>query len=143
MSTPGRYDLERFVTAQAGNFEQACAELAAGAKQSHWMWFMFPQLKGLGSSPTAQYFAIASLDEARAYLAHAVLGPRLEQATILVLDHASRPLRQIFGTPDDLKFRSSMTLFAQAAEPGSVYARALERMCGGADQATLRLLASR
>ena len=143
MSTPGRYDLERFVTAQAGAFDQACAELAAGAKQSHWLWFMFPQLKGLGSSPTAQYFAIASLDEARAYLAHPVLGPRLEQATILALDHASRPLRQIFGTPVDLKFRSSMTLFAQAAEPGSVYARALERMSGGADQATLRLLAGR
>lgn len=140
MSTPDRYDLERFVTAQEGAFEQACAELAAGRKQSHWMWFIFPQMKGLGFSATAQYFGIASLEEAQSYLAHPVLGPRLEETTRLALGHAGTPLRQIFGTPDDLKFRSSMTLFAEAAKPGSVYAQALERMCGGVDPATLRLL---
>ena len=109
------YDLARFLVAQDPVFERACAELAAGHKQSHWMWFVFPQLRGLGSSPTAQRYAIGSLDEARAYLAHPILGARLRRCTELVNRLEGRSAQQIFGYPDDLKFRSSMTLFARAA----------------------------
>ena len=109
------YDLARFLAAQDPVFTRACAELAAGHKQSHWMWFVFPQLRGLGSSPTAQHYAIGSLDEARAYLAHPTLGARLRRCTELVNRLEGRSAQQIFGHPDDLKFRSSMTLFARAA----------------------------
>ena len=141
MSTPDPYDLDRFVAAQEGIFEQVCAELEAGSKRGHWMWFIFPQMKGLGMSLTAQQFGISSLDEARAYLAHPLLGPRLQTATQLALGHAQTPLREIFGTPDDLKFRSSMTLFASAAGPDSVFQDAVDRMCGGEpDPLTLRLI---
>jgi uncharacterized protein (DUF1810 family) len=142
MSTPEPFDLTRFVTAQEGVYKRACRELRAGCKQSHWMWFMFPQMRGLGVSAMAQHFGIRSLAEAQAYLAHPLLGPRLEEATRLALGHASTPLRQIFGSPDDLKFRSCLTLFAEVAGPDSVYAEALERMCGGvADPTTLELIA--
>lgn len=142
MSTTDAFDLARFAAAQEGVFERACAELEAGSKQSHWMWFVFPQMKGLGFSQAAQFYGIGSLEEARAYLAHPLLGPRLEQATRSVLMHAGRPLREIFGTPDDLKFRSSMTLFAAAAGPQSIYEDAIRRMCSGArDARTLALIA--
>jgi len=109
------YNLNRFVAAQNAVFAQVCAELAAGEKHSHWMWFIFPQLRGLGSSPMAQRYAIGSLDEARAYLAHPLLGERLRRCTGLVNRLEGRSAQQIFGHPDDLKFRSSMTLFARAA----------------------------
>jgi uncharacterized protein (DUF1810 family) len=109
------YDLARFLVAQDPVFARVCAELAAGHKQSHWMWFVFPQLRGLGSSPTAQRYALGSLDEARAYLAHPILGARLRRCTELVNRLEGRSAQQIFGHPDDLKFRSSMTLFARAA----------------------------
>ena len=109
------YDLERFVEAQAGLYRQVCAELAAGEKRSHWMWFIFPQLAGLGGSPMARRYAIASLAQARAYLAHEPLGARLLECTALVNAVTARPVGEIFGYPDDLKFRSCMTLFAHAA----------------------------
>ncbi|GLK79201.1 DUF1810 domain-containing protein [Methylopila turkensis] len=135
-----RYDLDRFVAAQEPVFAQALAELKAGEKRSHWIWFVFPQLKGLGASPTAAFYGVASLGEARAYLAHPVLGARLDEAVTAVLRWEGRPLRRIFGTPDDLKFRSSMTLFAAAAD-GGPYASAIARMCGGEpDPRTLALL---
>ena len=108
------YNLSRFVAAQNPVFSEVCAELAAGHKQSHWMWFIFPQLRGLGTSPMAQRFAIGSLAEARAYLAHPLLGERLRTGTQLVNRVDGRTVEAIFGYPDYLKFRSSMTLFASA-----------------------------
>jgi uncharacterized protein (DUF1810 family) len=132
------YDLDRFVVAQAPVFETAIAELRAGRKRSHWMWFVFPQLKGLGLSSTAQHFGIASLDEARAYLDHPVLGPRLDLATRAVIAAPAPSLHALFGSPDDMKFRSSMTLFQKVRpEP---FRAALERWCDGPDERTLRLL---
>ncbi|MCB8837039.1 DUF1810 domain-containing protein [Aurantimonas sp. VKM B-3413] len=127
------FDLDRFVTAQEGVFETALAELRAGRKRTHWMWFVFPQLRGLGHSPTAQHFGIASLEEARAYLSHALLGPRVTEATEAVLGVTGCSLHQIFGSPDDMKFRSSMTLFERAAAEGGggPFARALDQWCGG------------
>jgi uncharacterized protein (DUF1810 family) len=109
-------NLARFITAQQGVYARVLAELAAGRKESHWMWFVFPQLAGLGSSPTAQHFAIVSLAEARAYLAHPLLGARLRECTALVIGLEGTTAQAIFGYPDDLKFRSCMTLFAHAAE---------------------------
>ena len=136
------FDLQRFVDAQAPVFDTACAELRAGRKASHWMWFVFPQLRGLGHSAMAERYGIASLAEARAYLDHPLLGPRLQACTRLVLQVQGRGLHDIFGSPDDLKFGSCMTLFAQAAAKGSVFAQALRDCCDGhADAATLRLLA--
>ncbi len=123
------FDLERFVTAQHPVIGMVLDELAAGAKRSHWMWFVFPQLKGLGHSPMASHYGIGSLDEARAYLVHPVLGPRLGRCTDLAVAARDRGLRAIFGSPDDMKFRSSMTLF-EAAGPGP-FALALEALCGG------------
>jgi uncharacterized protein (DUF1810 family) len=137
-----RFDLARFVTAQESTFETALAELRSGRKRSHWMWFVFPQLRGLGSSSTARFFCLASLEEARAYLGHPVLGPRLREVTQAVLQLGGRSLREIFGSPDDLKFRSCMTLFALAdASPDGAFRDALARCCNGiADEATLRLI---
>ena len=136
-----RYGLQRFVDAQAGVFEQVCSELRAGRKRSHWMWFIFPQIKGLGSSPMAMRFAISSLAEARAYLDHAVLGPRLRECCEIVVGVAGRSVDEIFGYPDDLKFHSSMTLFAQAAVENRVFLDALEKYFGGElDRATLERL---
>ncbi|HMO43886.1 MAG TPA: DUF1810 domain-containing protein, partial [Phenylobacterium sp.] len=109
--TEDAYDLERFVAAQAGVIETALAELRGGRKRSHWMWFVFPQLKGLGQSSMAWLYGLDGLAEARAYLAHPVLGPRLEAATALVRDSPAVSLNALFGAPDDLKFCSSMTLF--------------------------------
>ncbi|GAA4603163.1 uncharacterized protein (DUF1810 family) [Actinoplanes octamycinicus] len=133
-------DLERFVRAQDGVYQQARAELAAGSKRSHWMWFVFPQLAGLGSSPTARAFAIRDLDEARAYLAHPVLGPRLIECAETLLAVEGRTAAQIFGYPDDLKLRSSMTLFAEAATDPGVFRQVLERYYDGPDPRTRELL---
>jgi len=135
------FDLDRFLSAQASVFETALAELQAGAKRSHWMWFIFPQIRGLGMSSMAERYGIVSLEEARAYLAHPVLGARLRRCTEAVLQVKSRTLHQIFGSPDDVKFRSSMTLFALAeAEDGGIYRQALDLYCGGEmDQRTLEL----
>ena len=137
------HDLARFVDAQAGGVHDAAiAELRRGRKTSHWMWFVFPQLAGLGHSSTSQYYGLGSLDEARAYLAHPLLGTRLQQcaATLEALD-ANVTAREVFGTPDDLKLRSSLTLFAQAAGPGSIYERLLERYYAGQpDARTLAML---
>ncbi|HKU92448.1 MAG TPA: DUF1810 domain-containing protein, partial [Sphingomicrobium sp.] len=131
------HDLQRFVDAQDGVFETALAELRAGTKQSHWMWFVFPQLAGLGHSPTAQYYAIRSLDEARAYLAHPLLGPRLRLCVEALLPHAGRSSEAIFGSIDALKLRSSLTLFDLVA-PQDVFARALDVFFAGEpDQRTL------
>ncbi len=117
------------------------AELRAGRKSSHWMWFVFPQIAGLGVTPTADFYAIHSLDEARAFLAHPVLGPRLRQCADLVNAIEGRELMQIFGDPDRLKFRSSMTLFALAAPEESIFAEALRKYCGGeGDPGTQALL---
>ncbi|MEW5683904.1 MAG: DUF1810 domain-containing protein [Pseudomonadota bacterium] len=134
------YDLARFVSAQAGVFDVAVEELRAGRKRSHWMWFVFPQLKGLGRSQTAQAFGISSLDEATAYIQHPVLGPRLQTAVEAVNASQAASLNALFGSPDDLKFRSSMTLFA-IAEPGGAYQAALDRWCAGEpDHQTIALL---
>ena len=136
------YDLERFTAAQATTFDTALAELKSGRKRSHWMWFVFPQMRGLGHSSTAQFYGITSLEEARAYLAHPVLGRRLEEATQAVLAISGSTLPEIFGSPDDMKFDSSMTLFDLASDaPDNPYREALEKFCGGKrDQATLALL---
>src|ERR687890_544601 len=116
-SPPG-FDLDRFVEAQAAPYAGALAELRRGRKQSHWMWFVFPQVAGLGSSAMSQHYAIGSLEEARAYLDHPVLGPRLVESAQAVLSHPDRSAREIMGSPDDAKLRSSMTLFALAgSEP--------------------------
>lgn len=134
------YELQRFVAAQAGVFDTALGELRDGRKRSHWMWFVFPQLKGLGRSSTAELYGIGSLDEATAYLEHPVLGPRLEAAVAAVQASGATSLRALFGAPDDLKFRSSMTLFSVAA-PDGPYQAALDRWCGGeADPKILALL---
>lgn len=136
--------LERFVAAQDPVWREVTAELARGAKRSHWMWFVFPQLAGLGSSPTAVRFALASRAEAAAYLAHPILGPRLREATGLMLAQAGRPPEAILGGIDALKFRSSMTLFAAAAPEEPLFPAALAAFCGGApDPRTLALLAGR
>jgi uncharacterized protein (DUF1810 family) len=138
------FDLNRFVTAQAPVYETALGELRAGRKRSHWMWFIFPQLRGLGHSATAQLYGLASLDEARAYLAHPVLEPRLTLCTEAVLAIEGRGLNAIFGSPDDFKFHSSMTLFARvAADTESPFIKALDRYCEGRmDERTLALLAA-
>jgi uncharacterized protein (DUF1810 family) len=125
------FHLERFVEAQDGVYERVCEELRQGEKRSHWMWFIFPQIRGLGRSPMAERFAIGSLEEARAYLAHSVLGERLRECTRLVNAVEGRAVGEIFGDPDDLKFHSSMTLFARAGEGEAVFREALGRYFGG------------
>ena len=136
------FHLDRFVEAQAPVHARALAELRRGRKQSHWMWFVFPQLAGLGRSETARRYAIASLEEARAYLAHPLLGPRLRDGTQAVLAHCELAAEAIFGAVDAMKFRSSMTLFEAAARDEDIFAGALDCFFGGArDPMTLRLLA--
>ena len=128
------FDLERFVKAQAGVYERACAELRVGQKRTHWMWFIFPQIRGLGSSSMAVRFGIASLAEAKAYLEHAVLGTRLRECAGIVCGVEGKTASEIFGHPDDLKFHSSMTLFAKAAEANEadeVFGEALEKYFDG------------
>lgn len=136
---PGPFDLDRFVDAQQSVYPTVLAELAAGGKRSHWMWFVFPQLKGLGVSAMAQHYGIGSKAEAQAYWAQPLLGPRLRECTALVLAVDGRSAREIFAPPDDLKFRSCMTLFAQATgEP--IFARALQKYFDGeADPRTFEL----
>jgi uncharacterized protein (DUF1810 family) len=135
------YDLQRFVEAQDRVYPEVCAELASGRKTTHWMWFIFPQIRGLGESPTSRRFAISSLEEARAYLRHEVLGPRLLECTRLVHSAGGKTAHQIFGSPDDLKFRSCMTLFAQADADDPVFQAALRKYFGGEhDLRTLELL---
>lgn len=135
------FDLERFVEAQAGNHAQALEELRAGRKRSHWMWFVFPQFDGLGMSSTSRHFAIRSLEEARAYLRHPVLGPRLLECTKAVNALAGRTAHEIFGSPDDVKFRSSLTLFELVSGEDAVFTSALEKyFAGERDDRTLELV---
>ena len=138
-----RHNLQRFIDAQEPVYTRVLTELRAGRKTSHWMWFVFPQIAGLGSSPIAQKFAIGSLEEASAYLAHAVLGPRLLECTGLVLQ-AEGAIGEILGYPDDLKFRSCMTLFAQAAPSPAPFDDALRKFFDGEpDPKTLERLGNR
>ena len=135
------FDLGRFVDAQAPVYRTVLAELSAGRKRSHWMWFVFPQLRGLGTSSAAVRYGISGLDEARAYLRHDPLGPRLRECTGLVNRIAGRSVEEIFGWPDDLKLRSSMTLFAHASDDNADFRAVLDRYYGGdEDPVTLRLL---
>jgi uncharacterized protein (DUF1810 family) len=126
------YDLDRYLQAQEGVYEQALSELRGGRKQGHWMWFIFPQIKGLGYSPTTQYYSIKSREEARAYLDHPILGSRLRACAQALLEVEAWSASQIFGHPDDLKLRSSMTLFATVADtPDSVFDQVLDRYYDG------------
>jgi uncharacterized protein (DUF1810 family) len=135
------YDLQRFVDAQNPVFDQVRAELRAGRKRGHWMWFVFPQIRGLGVSPVAAKYAISSRAEAAAYLDHPVIGPRLRQCTRLVTEAQGRAIGEILGHPDDLKFRSSMTLFTHATADNRVFTDALEKYFpGGFDPLTLERL---
>jgi uncharacterized protein (DUF1810 family) len=134
-------DLQRFVDAQADVYPTVVEELRAGRKRSHWMWFVFPQIQGLGSSPMAEAYAIGSRDEARAYAEHPIVGTRLRECTQLVLDATGRTVAEIFGYPDHLKFRSSMTLFAMSAADAAVFQAALVKYYAGAgDPLTLAIL---
>jgi len=140
---PDSHDLQHFVDAQYPLYARALAELRAGHKQSHWMWFVFPQIAGLGRSAMAQRYAIAGREEARAYLQHPLLGPRLEECAQALLQHTDRTPRQILGSPDDLKLRSSMTLFAAVAPERTVFQQVLDAFYGGeADRETLIRLQS-
>jgi uncharacterized protein (DUF1810 family) len=133
------HDLKRFVEAQEPVYQEVLEELRAGKKRSHWIWFIFPQIAGLGNSPTAQRYAIVSIDEALAYLGHPILGARLRECTAIVNQIEGRTVSEIFGWPDDMKFRSCMTLFAQATTDNQVFRDALEKYFSGeADQQTLR-----
>jgi uncharacterized protein (DUF1810 family) len=135
------FKLRRFLDAQAPIYEKACAELSAGKKRSHWMWFVFPQFDGLGRSEMAKTYAIASREEAQAYLHHPVLGTRIREVTRIVNDLDDRTIEQIFGYPDELKFRSSMTLFAEVAEDDNEFDEALDKYFEGeADPQTLHLM---
>jgi uncharacterized protein (DUF1810 family) len=125
------FNLQRFVDAQASAIEAAISELRAGAKRGHWMWYIFPQIKGLGHSATAVRYAISSRQEAAAYLEHPLLGPRLRECTRLVISVDGRSISQILGYPDDLKFRSSMTLFARATSDDGVFVEALQKYFDG------------
>ena len=127
-----KHDLRRFTTAQEeGVYERALAELKAGQKHSHWMWFIFPQVKGLGRTSTSELYAIKSEEEAQEYLRHPTLGVRLLECTQALLAIEGKSALQILGSPDNLKFRSSMTLFASISEPGSVFARAIDKYYSG------------
>lgn len=131
------YNLERFVIAQDSVYKHVLAELRAGTKKSHWMWFIFPQIRGLGRSPVAIEYAISEIDEARAYLLHAILGPRLKECTKLTLQVEGRSATEIFGSPDDMKFRSCMTLFSQVSDD-DIFVRALQKYFAGVpDRLTL------
>jgi uncharacterized protein (DUF1810 family) len=135
------YNLERFVRAQSGTFEHACAELRRGYKTGHWMWFIFPQIAGLGFSEMSQRFAISSLAEAAAYLAHPVLGPRLREVSRLVICIDGRTVEQVFGSPDDMKLRSSMTLFAHATKENEVFLEVIRKYFGGKwDERTVEIM---
>lgn len=132
--------LDRFVAAQAPIFETAMAELACGRKESHWMWFVFPQAKSLGRSPAANFYGISSLAEAKAYLAHEVLGKRLRHSARRATAAPATSIHDLFGSPDDLKFRSSMTLFAAVAPDAHAFDAALARWNLSPDDLTLDLI---
>jgi uncharacterized protein (DUF1810 family) len=135
------YDLNRFVRAQQDDYERALAEITSGQKRTHWMWYIFPQLDGLAFSPTAKRYAIKSIEEARAYLEHPILGPRLLTCAEAAVGVEGRSATEIFGSPDDLKLKSCATLFSAVAPPGSVFDRLLEKYYRGArDGKTLELL---
>jgi uncharacterized protein (DUF1810 family) len=135
MSRPDPFNLQRFVEAQRGVYEQALAEIAAGRKRSHWMWFIFPQIAGLGHSSMAQRYAISSVREAEAYLKHPVLGPRLRECANLVAQVDGKSAYEILGSPDDMKFHSCMTLFARAAPQAEIFEAALDKYFDGRDDA--------
>ncbi|WP_064697263.1 DUF1810 domain-containing protein [Rhizobium aegyptiacum] len=135
------YNLERFIHAQNGVYEQALSELKAGRKTSHWMWFIFPQISGLGTSAMAEKYAIRSAEEAAAYLADPILSSRLLRCAEAILSVDRRSAREILGSPDDLKLRSSMTLFAAVSEHGSPFHRVIERLYQGKfDERTMQIL---
>jgi uncharacterized protein (DUF1810 family) len=137
------FDLDRFVEAQAENFRQALSEIESGRKESHWMWYVFPQFVGLGMSSMSRRFSIKSADEARAYLKHPVLGPRLVRCCVALMGLEGKTAGQIFGPPDDMKLRSCATLFARVSPAGSVFEKVLEKYFGGEpDPVTLRLMES-
>jgi uncharacterized protein (DUF1810 family) len=138
------YELNRFISAQKGVYDRALAELRDGLKRTHWMWFIFPQIDGLGHSPTTRLYSIKGLDEARHYLSHPVLGARLVESAEAILAVSGLSASDIFGHPDDWKLQSSMTLFALVAEPGSVFERVLEKYYQGKrDARTLQILGIR
>jgi uncharacterized protein (DUF1810 family) len=138
------FNLDRFVRAQESDYERVLEEIKAGRKRSHWMWYVFPQFAGLGQSPTSQHYSIGSLDETRAYLAHPILGPRLTECANATLGVDGKTAHQIFGSPDDLKLKSSATLFALVSADDSVFHRVLEKYFDGrADERTLTLVHSR
>ena len=137
-SSSNPFNLERFILAQERVYFHVLSELGAGEKMSHWMWFIFPQIRGLGRSPVSVEYAISSRDEARAYLQHPILGPRLKECTGLVLRVEGRSAFEIFDEPDDMKFRSCMTLFAQVSEDDDIFQRALDKYFDGVpDRLTL------
>ena len=138
------FNLDRFVRAQESDYQRALDEIKAGRKRTHWVWYVFPQFAGLGQSPTSQHYSIGSLDEARAYLAHPILGPRLTECANATLGVDGKTAHQIFGSPDDLKLKSSATLFALVSADDSVFHRVLEKYFDGrADERTLTLAHSR
>ena len=134
------FNLDRFVRAQENDYERALDEVRSGRKRSHWMWYIFPQCAGLGHSAISQHYAIKSLDEARAYLAHPVLGPRLTECAEAVMSVNQRSAHEIFGSPDDMKLKSSATLFALVSPHDSVFHRIIEKYFEGADERTLGLM---
>jgi len=141
MTVKDAFNLERFVDAQASSYVQVCGELRAGRKQSHWIWFIFPQMRGLGHSEMAHFYGISSREEAEAYLEHPLLGARLRECTGLVYEVEGRSVDQIFGYPDNLKFHSSMSLFASVAPDEPVFRQALQKYFGGElDPNTVALL---
>ncbi len=135
------HNLTRFVQAQEHDYDQALGEIRTGRKRSHWMWYVFPQFTGLGSSPTSMHYAIKSVQEAAAYLAHAVLGPRLLECAEAALQIEGRSALEIFGSPDDMKLRSSATLFASVSPEGSVFHRIIDKyFAGSQDVRTIELM---
>jgi uncharacterized protein (DUF1810 family) len=137
------YDLVRFLQAQEGDYDRALAEINGGRKRSHWMWYIFPQIDGLAFSSTSKFYAIKNRDEARAYLEHPILGPRLLECAEAVVRLEGKSAREVFGSPDDLKLRSCATLFACVSPPGSVFERLLAKYYEGQrDEKTLQLLGS-
>jgi uncharacterized protein (DUF1810 family) len=141
---PDAYDLSRFVRAQEADYDTAISEIRSGRKRSHWMWYIFPQFDGLGTSATSRHYAIKSVAEAEAYLRHPVLGPRLTESFQAVLGVQGRSALELFGSPDDMKLRSCATLFASISPAGSVFDQLLGRYFGGErDERTLRLIEGR
>jgi uncharacterized protein (DUF1810 family) len=141
MNGNSKYDLQRFLEAQQGSYQQALSEIRMGRKESHWMWYIFPQVKGLGSSSMAQRYAIIDIEEAEAYLRHPILGSRLIEISSALLELRTDDAYRVFGSPDNMKLKSSMTLFASAPAGNDVFKKVLEKFFQGQrDEATLRIL---